>query len=137
MSLSGTISSDAKFAPDEIWSAEALPNATSKLSDVFMFGEIQDALEVVVLANTNISIADTERLAIELHGSATRTGTFAKEAVLYDETADGDAIEFTAGDVIGILASNRGLSPFNKLNVICTGNESSEKIDAYIRSAMR
>jgi len=137
MALTGTISDDLKAAPDQIWSAEALPNATAKLSDVFLFGGEQDASEVIVKANTAISIADGETIEFAIHGSATRTGSFAEEALFYRGAPSGDTLDFAAGDEIARIASNRDLSVFNKLEVTTSASEVSEKVDAYIVQASR
>lgn len=137
MALTGTISDDLKAAPDAILTAQALPNATSALSGIFLGGKTQDALEIVVEANTAISIADTFRLAFEIFGAVTRAGSYAKESTIYDETASGGAITFDAGDTIAVIALNRTNSVFNKVNIITTADESSEKVDVYIRRVSR
>ena len=124
-----------KFDPDAIWSGEALPNADSKESDEFMVGFDQGGVAVRVVANTAISIADTESLTIELLHSATSGGS-TTTVTLYSETASGGTIDFAAGaEIVEYVAGDIG--PYAKLKVTTTADESSETVDAYVRYLSR
>lgn len=137
MALSGTISDDLKAAPDVIWSAQALANAGTITSGEFLFGGVQDALEVVIKANTAISIADGQTIEIAIQGASASGGSFAQEAIIYRGAPSGGTLDFAAGDTIAVFASNRALSVFNKLTITTSADESSEKVDAYMRQASR
>jgi len=136
MALTATISEDLKAAPDAIFTAQALPNATVIDSAEFIFGEIQDALEVVINAVTAVSIANTFRLTIELLGASSSGGSFAVEAIIFDEISTGST-DFLAGEEIARIASHRALSPYSKIRLTTTADESTETIDAYMVQASR
>ena len=86
-SLSGTVGEPTKFAGDYIFNATALGNATSITSVAFQLGGSQSGLQISILANTAISIADTKSLTVSLLSDTASDGSFATEKVLFTVTA--------------------------------------------------
>jgi hypothetical protein len=131
--LSGNISDRAIGA--RVFDAETLPNATTKTSEAFKFGQCQAGLELVIYANTNISIADTKQLKFELlydENDTSESGDYSESIVLYDVTADGAAVTFTAGDVICQCVPETFVGVNCKVKITTTANESTEKVDAFV-----
>ncbi|OGV45854.1 MAG: hypothetical protein A2017_18310 [Lentisphaerae bacterium GWF2_44_16] len=132
MSLTGTISgSEIKAYGDYLWKAEALPNNTNKTSEAFLLGKAQNAIDLVVEANTNISIADSKQLKLEILAGETEDGDFESVATIYDRTASGTPITFTAGDEIARYTIPSNVGPYIKIKATTTADESSEKITVY------
>jgi hypothetical protein len=133
----GSVSERLQNRQDLIWAAEALPNATAKTSDAFRLGCTQDGVVVAVAANTAISIADTKGLKIEVEYSSTEAFTATDGTiVLLDVTASGSAETWAAGDLLGEIAiQEKGL--WARVKVTTTADESSEKVDAYLRYLAR
>lgn len=135
--LTSNISAGLKAAPDVIWDGEALPNATDKDSDVFQGGEVQGALEIVIKAGTDISIAVGESLTFSLLGAATRAGVYAVENTIFTVTADGDPSTWSAGDEIARMIIPTDASLFNKVRATCSDDESSETVDVALEMVAR
>jgi len=132
MALTGTIGNDpAKFDPDYIMEAGALPNATDATTDAFMIGRTQGGVQLDIVADTTVDIADGESLTIELLHDTSATGDFADSVVIYDETASGSAITFEIDDTIINYIATDDVESYNKLKITTSGNESLDKINAF------
>lgn len=133
MALTGTIGEDkAKFDPDYIYEAAALPNATDATSDLFRMGRTQGGVQLEIQADTTVDIADGESLKIELLYDTSSTGDFADSVVIYDETASGAAINFAADAFIIKYIATDDIESYNKLKITTSANESGDDINAYI-----
>lgn len=132
MALTGTIGEDkAKFDPDYIYEAAALPNATDATSDTFRIGRTQGGVQIEVQADTTVDIADGESLTIELLYDTSASGDFADSVVIYDETASGAAINFAVDAFIIKYIATDDVESYNKLKITTSADESGDKINAY------
>lgn len=118
-------------------SAQALPNNTSADStNVVDYGGNSGGLaKIVVKANTNIAIANTKALTITASYGSTSTPTDTLDKVLFTKTAGAEGFSYVAGDTIVeeiIPDSLPDNYRFLKLSYTTTGNESTEKVDAYV-----
>ena len=132
--LTGTIGEEpAKFDPDYIYEAAALPNATDATSDVFKAGRTQGGVQVNVQADTTVSIADGESLTISLLSDTSESGDYADALVLYDETASGSAITFEIDEYIVKHIPADDIDSYNKLKITTSADESGDKINAFLQ----
>lgn len=130
--LTGTIGNDpAKYDPDYIYEAAALPNATDATSGVFKAGKTQAGVQIVVQADTTVDIADGESLTIELLYDTSETGDYADSVVIYDETASGAAINFAIDETIIKYIPTDDVESYNKLKITTSADESDDKINAF------
>lgn len=118
-------------------SAQALPNNTAADStNVVDYGGNPGGLaKIVVKANTDIDIANGKALTITASYGSTSTPTDTLDKVLFTKTVSGDALTYAAGDTIVeeiIPDSLPDNYRFLKLSYTTTGNESTEKVDAYV-----
>jgi hypothetical protein len=133
MSLTGTIGNGyALFDPDYIYEEAALPNATDGTSGVFKIGRTQGGNQLNVQADTTVDIADGESLKIELLHDEESDGDYSDSVVIYDETADGAAINFAADAYIIKYIATDDVESFNPLKITATGDESGDDINAFI-----
>jgi len=135
--ITGTLGGRVKAHGDSVFDAQALPNATTVTSSAFKFGKSQSGVELVVSANTNISIADSKQLKVEILYDTADDGSFASSKVVYDVTASGSAVTFAVNDVISATVPDKAIETWAKVKVTTTANESSEKIDAFIYRVSR
>ena len=118
-------------------SAQALPNNTSADStNVVDYGGNSGGLaKIVVKANTAITIANGKTLTITASYGSTSTPTDTLDKVLFTKTAALAGFSYAAGDTIVeeiIPDSLPDNYRFLKLTYTTTGNESTEKVDAYV-----
>ena len=118
-------------------SAQALPNATAADStNVVDYGGNSGGLaKIVVKANTNIAIANEKALTITASYGSTNTPTDTLDKVIFTKTAAAAGFSYAAGDTIVeeiIPDSLPDNYRFLKLTYTTTGNESTEKVDAYV-----
>lgn len=123
---SATISSDLKAAPDAIWTGEALPDSTTKLSDAFKLGQTMGGVEIKVVCSTGGTA--TAAIQVDLQTSATATGTYTTQV---SKTQALGAI--AAGDEIARLILPREVTGelYAKVLLTTTEDESAIKVDAY------
>lgn len=117
--------------------AQALPNNDNVDStNVVDYGGNSGGLaKIVVKANTNIAIANTFVLTITAKYGATNDPSDTLDKVIFTKTAGVDGFAYTAGDTIVeeiIPDSLPDNYRFVKLNYLTTGNEATEKVDAYV-----
>jgi len=135
MALTGTIGNDpAKFDPDAVYEAAALPNATDATSAVFKAGRTQGGVQLNVQADTTVDIADGESLTVELLSDTEVDGAFAASLVIYDETASGSAINFAADAYIVKHICADDIESFNRLKITTSGDESGDDINVFLSS---
>jgi hypothetical protein len=129
---SHTIGSDLKAAPDQIFSAEALPNATNKSSSAFLFNQNVGGCEIKVVCETGVTL--TAALVIEVQTAATEAGSYTTVAT---ETVPLGAI--AAGDELLKYVAPRELVDqiWTKIKLTTTADESAGKVDAYIVALTR
>lgn len=121
-----TISSDLKSVPDQIWTAQALPNATTLNSDVFKLGQTMGGVETKVVVETAGTL--TAAVTIRLQVSDASDGTFVTENAV---TVPLGAV--AVGDEIArmILAREVCDKLYARVQIVTTADESAIKVDAY------
>lgn len=119
--------------------AQTLPNNTSANStNTLAIPAVKSgSLQVNVVAATAISIeSDTGKaLTIKIEYGTTSTPSTSIYDVLYTRTASGSDITFAAGDIIcqyTIPTEKAAAYDYCELVYTTTGDESSEKVDAFI-----
>lgn len=118
-------------------SAQALPNnASADSTNVVDYGGNSGGLaKIVVKANTDIAIANGKVLTITASYGSTSTPTDTLDKVIFTKTAAAAGFSYAAGDTIVeeiIPDSLPDNYRFLKLSYTTTGNESTEKVDAYV-----
>jgi len=123
----GKISGDLKSYPDAIFTAEALPNATNKLSDAFLLGQTNAGCEIKVVCETGGTL--TAAVLVELQTSATSGGTYVTQV---SKTVPLGAI--VAGDMLAGLILPKEINDqcYSKVKITTTADESAMKVDTYI-----
>jgi negative regulator of sigma E activity len=124
---SAVISSDLKADPDQIWTAEALPNSTTKLSSAFKLGQTLGGVEVKVVCATAGTL--TAALNVEVQTSATSGGTYATQG--QQTTALGAIV---VGQELGRFILPREVEGelYTKVALITTDTEAAMAVDAYL-----
>ena len=117
--------------------AQTLPNNTSANSTnvVYFAGCRNGKLQVNVVAATDITIANTKVLTVNIEYGTTTTPATKLKDVLYTETAGVPTITYAAGDTIcqyTIPADKAAAYDYCELVYTTTDDESSEKVDAFI-----
>lgn len=118
-------------------SAQALPNndAVASTNVVDYGGNSGGLAKIVVKANTDIAVANTFALTIVASYGSTSTPTDTLDKVIFTKTAGQAGFSYAAGDTIVeeiIPDSLPDNYRFLKLTYTTTGNESTEKVDAYV-----
>lgn len=123
----GTIGGDLKAYADQIYTAKAIPNSTTSLSDAFLLGQTMAGVEIKVVCNVGATLIGTG-LLIELQTAETETGTY-KTAV--SKTVPTGAI--VAGDVLAglILPREESGRLYTKLKMTTTAAQATGSVDAY------
>lgn len=131
---SGTISKPyTKFAPDAIWSGEALPNATTKSTSEFMAGYAQGAVAIRMEADTTVAIAAGKQLNVQLR-SGSVSGTYDTTTEIYN--ADAGGVTYEIDDLVFEYAVGE-LGPYHILDVTTDADESGDDVDVYLRHVVR
>ena len=118
--------------PDRIYTGEALPNNTAKTSSAFDFAKIDGRIELEIRAKTQIVIADTKTLKIELFWDRSATGTFSNSRVINSYAASGSAITIPAGTAIGLCSPETDVEQFAKIKFTTTADQSAHTVDAML-----
>ena len=123
------LSGDLIANPDVIWSAEALPDSTTKLSEEFTLGQTLAGVEIKVVAVAGATLAGT--LDIELQSALESGGSFVTERK--ESYGIGDVI--AAGDDIAkfIIPRERSVSAgmFSILKLSTSDSDQAVTVDAY------
>ena len=118
--------------------AQTLPASATNVNStnsVFIGGNSSGELAVSIFAHTDISIADSKALTIAVLGGTTSTATTATYRKIYDRTASGAVIAFSAGDLIASFIIPKDFYDsfdYIRLNYAVTADESSESVDALV-----
>jgi hypothetical protein len=132
-----TMGSDVKFSDSYIEQASALPKNTSYTSDSIELGLVQSALSLKVVANTEVVIANTKILKIELYDSADNI-TFALAKTLLDYTdASGSSTTRAIGYEFVNFVPGDDIKRYVKIKVTTDSDLSAYKYDAYLRYEAR
>jgi len=124
--------SPVAFATDSPWTAETLPNTTSKSSSAFRFGKLQAGCELVITANTAIAIADTKSITIELLWDKSATGSFSNSRVIKAFSASGSTLNIAKDYVLGRIIPETDVDHYCKIKITATADQSAGKVDAKI-----
>lgn len=131
---SATISREwTRFAPDAIWSAQALPNATTLDSSEFMVGLDQGSVGIQIEADTTVAIAAGQELLIELF-SGSVSGTYDTTQAMFKASAAGHTFEID-DEIVGFIPEDVG--PYCKIRITTDADESGDDINAYLRYISR
>jgi negative regulator of sigma E activity len=124
--VDAVISSDLKADPDQIWTAEALPNNTTKLSSAFKLGQTMGGVEIKVVCATAGTL--TAALNVELQTSATSGGSYTTQGK--QTTALGAIV---VGQELGRFILPREVADelYAKVALITTDTEAAMAVDAY------
>ena len=121
------LSGDLIANPDVIWSAEALPSSTTKVSDEFKLGQTMAGVEIKVVAVAGATLVGA--LTIELQTSAT-TGTgyatqLTSSFIATDVIATGDELArfILPREVVDEL--------YTVVKLTTTGADEAITVDAY------
>ncbi len=117
---------------DRIFDAEALPNNGSITSSAFQFGKVQSRVELAILANTAITIADTKAITVEVFYDDSETGSFTNSYVAQAYLASGSAIEIALGATIAESTPSTSIGQWAKVKITCTGDQSADKVDGKL-----
>jgi hypothetical protein len=122
----GTIGEDLRSQPDQIWTAEAIPNNTNVSSTAFKLGQTMAGVEIKVVCETGTTLASD--LLIELQTSATEGGSYVTEV---STTVAAGAI--VAGDELAKLILPREVADkiYSKIKLTTTAVQATGKVDAY------
>jgi len=118
--------------PDRVLTAQALPNNTTLTSAAFDFAKVSGRVELEIRANTQIVIADTKTLKIELLWDRAVGGSYATSRVINSYAASGSAITIPAGTVIGLITPESDVEQFAKIKFTTTADQSAHKVDAML-----
>lgn len=122
-----TIGSKSYFYSDYIFDNTALPNTDSATSDEFEFGGTQAGTEIVIYADTAITVADGQTLAYTLTTADESGGSFDTSIPVVSLAPSGDDLTIASGAVIGRYASNTATEVYAKLTVTASADQSDDK----------
>jgi len=128
-----------RAACDYLTKGQAIPNNTNTDGNGGEFPglfEAQGAVEIVVVAKTAISIADTKSLTIKLRRKPDG-GAYADLVTIYTGTASGAALTFAAGAELGRYLGKPGDTGTIKANIASTDTAGAGTIDIYQRFVAR
>lgn len=117
---------------DRIFDATALPNATTESSSVFRLAKTQARTEVVIYANTEITILDTQSLTFDLAYDVESGGTFAESKSIASYAASGGNIVIAVGDEIGRYTPDSDVDHYCRIDITASADQSAGKVDANI-----
>lgn len=117
---------------DRVYTAQALPNTTNASSSIFEFAEVQGRVELVITANTQITILDTKALTFELFYDVDDAGSFTDSKVLKAYAASGSNIVIAAGAEILRYTPSTDVEKYAKVKITATADQSAGKIDGQL-----
>lgn len=128
-----TIGEELKAADNYFFDKEALPNNTSKLSETLLVGGNQQANEIVIVAEDEITIPDGKALKIFMLAAPTPVvgSVHTYGGAIYERTASGAAETVEAGEVLTRFVPPSDCAPYGRLKVTSTSDLSAAKISAY------
>jgi len=127
-----TVGGRASNYQDRVFDATALPNATTLESSVFRFAKTQARTELVITANTAITIADGQSIIIDLHWDDDKGGSFTESRTVASYSPSGETKEFAIGDTVGIITPESDIEHYCKVIITATANQSAGKVDGKI-----
>lgn len=130
--LTKSIGSPLYSAGDLIFNNTALSNAGSIESDAFEFGRIASGLEINIVADAEITIADGQTMSIEILHSDTEDGTFTTAKQFYAIAPVGSAATIDAG-LFGYSASSSELKHWCKVKINNSENQSTKTVTGYVK----
>ncbi len=136
MAISNTYDTDltervAAF-PDAVFNATALPNAGSIESGVFRFGKTQGQIELAMIANTEIVVADGETMSIEAFWDKSKDGDFTSGDVMFAAAPTGMTLTIPAGTEFDLNTPETNYEHWVKIKITCSANQSAQKVDGKL-----
>lgn len=124
-----------KFSPDEIWAAQALPNATDLTSDLFMAGNDQGGVGIQIEADTTVDIDSTATLDVFLITYDTSGGAEVSTIPLLANDNSTQKTYAIGEQIVAYIPEDTG--PWNRLKITSSDDESDDDINAYLRYLSR
>ena len=109
---------DKRDVGSMLFQDEAIPQNTSITSAALPLAKVQGGIELVVVAETAINLADTKSITITLKHAPLKGGTFVDVHILYTVTASGATV-IPAGTELGRFV------PHSKVNTYISAVMSS------------
>ena len=128
-----TIGSEAKFDPDYVFQATALPNADNISSESFKFGKNQSGTELIIVADTEVVVAATKSIVFELLQDVAEDGSYATSKTL----ATFAPATYAAGTEFVRFVASDDILQFCKVKVTTDDDQSADKITGYLRYISR
>lgn len=117
---------------DRVFDATALPNTASIESAVFQLGKVQSEVELSILANSEITIADTKSVTFELFYDEAEGGSFTDSIVMKAFLASGSALVLSAGSTLFNYTPSTDIAQYCKVKVTTTDAQSAGAIDGKL-----
>jgi len=121
----------ARFEGDYFFKATALPNASTLESTVFEFGKSQSALELQIIADTEIVNAGA--ITIELLQDAAEDGSFTTTKTIATVGAGTQAI----GTVLAKFVSDSDTLHYGKIKITTVNNLAADTVSGFTTWAAR
>jgi len=117
-----------KVYTDYIYKETALPDTTNATTTAFKIGDNNHRVQLVLTAATEIVIASTETITIELLQAPTETGTYNVTKTL----AVIPASTIANGATILKYVPEDGIKHWGKIKITATDDQSAGKITGYL-----
>ena len=128
---------DCKFLPDAVWTAQALPNATDLSSSVVQLARVQGALEFVLEADEDTTVADGATLTLSVIHDNSSAGPFSATKVVARYAPSGSDQTFDAGDKIFRYVPDQDIDPYCILVVTSSADQSGTKATGWLNRVSR
>lgn len=117
---------------DRVFDATALPDTASIESAVFQLGKVQGEVELSIIANSEITIADTKSITFELFYDDAEDGAFTNSDVMKAFLASGSSLVFGAGTTLFNYTPSTDVAQYAKVKVTTTDAQSAGAIDGKL-----
>jgi hypothetical protein len=123
----GTIGEDLRSQPDQIWTAEALPNTTTKTSGEFKLGQTMGGVEVKVKVVAGATLAGD--VTVELQTSAVSGSGYATKV---SKTTIATTVLATGDDLAGLILPREVCDElYAVIKITTAGADQAVTVDAY------
>lgn len=129
---SGTIGRELRSDIDYLLYDETIPNDTTVDSDGMLLGKTQDALEIVAVAKTELTVADTKEISFNIQESSDDGDSDAYETIAtpYSLTSSGgDTID--AGTELFRYTPSRDKEIYMRVQFVSTEAGESGEVDVF------
>ncbi len=120
----GTISAELRAAGNYFFNGEKMPDATTATSDVYLAGQTQGAIEIVGVVDTDIALADTTVLTVNLVTADNVAMSGAVTKTLYTVTASGATTIDADTELLRYLINSEE-GPYCRVDVVTDDTQES------------